>query len=96
MPTVYVVNKSSHDISAASKWGEFTYLSDKAMNRFNTNNMHRQFSEILKDSKADDLILVSGLTNMNIIACSIFALRHQRLNLLIYKAGNYIERNLIL
>jgi hypothetical protein len=33
---------------------------------------------------------------MNSIACAIFAHKHGRLNLLLYKEGIYIERNHVL
>jgi hypothetical protein len=93
---VYIVNKSSHDFSPANKYGEINFLSEGSMNRYAVNSMHRQFSEIMKLSKADDYIVPCSLNVMNSIACAIFAKKHGKLNLLLFKDGNYIERNLIL
>lgn len=96
MPTVYVVNKSAHDFSAAEAFGELRFLSVGSKDRYAVNSMHRDFQECLKDSQPNDYILLCGLTVMNCIACSIFAALHGKLNLLIFRKGSYLERNLIL
>lgn len=90
---VYIVNKSSHDFSPAEQFGEIKFLSKGPMNRYSTNNMHRQFAKILEDSLPDDYIVPCALNVMNSLACAIFAHRHGRLNLLLFKDGKYIERN---
>ena len=90
---VYIVNKSSHDFSAAEKFGKLVFLSEGPMNRYSTNNMHRVFSEVLANSTGKDYIVPCALNVMNSIACAIFAHLHGSLNLLLYKNGDYIERN---
>ena len=90
---VYIVNRSSHDFSAAEEFGEIIFLSEGPMNRYSTNNMHRTFSDVLKDSSKKDYIVPCALNVMNSIACAIFAHKHGGLNLLLYKNGDYIERN---
>lgn len=79
----------------AEKYGELIALSEGSMNRYGTNNMHRKFEEILKESSPDDYILMCGLSVMNVIACSIFTHLHGQLNLLMFKDGGYVERNII-
>ena len=96
MSKVYIVNKSSHDFSEANKYGEVIFLSEGPMNRYSTNNMVRQFEELLKDSHKEDYIVPCSLNVMNSIACAIFAKKHSCLNLLLFKDGKYIERNLVL
>jgi len=96
MPTVFIVNKSSHDFSPAEKYGTLVFLSEGSMNRYATNHMIRIFSEKMKDSQPDDYIVPCSLNVMNSIACAIFAAKHKRLNLLLFKQGHYIERNHIL
>ena len=96
MSKVYIVNKSAHDFSDAYNYGEVIFLSDKPMNRFGCNNIHRQFSEKLKDSSSDDYIVLCSLNSMNAIACAIFAKLHGKLNLLLFKNKKYVERNLLL
>jgi len=93
---VYIVNKSAHDFSEANWYGKVIFLSEGSMNRYATNNMHRKFYDILKDSHEDDYIVPCSLNVMNSIACAIFARLHGKLNLLLFKNGKYIERNLII
>ena len=90
---VYIVNKSSHDFGPAEKYGEVKFLSEGSMNRYATNSMIRQFSEVMQLSEPDDYIVPCSLNVMNSIACAIFAKKHGCLNLLLFKDGTYIERN---
>ncbi len=96
MSHVYIVNKSSHDFSNAAAFGEIIFLSEGPMNRYATNNMARMFSDIMAESSGFDYIVPCALNVMNSIACAIFAAKHQRLNLLLFKQGEYLERNLVL
>ncbi len=93
MSKVYVVNRSAHDFSAAENFGKIIFLSEGPMNRYATNHMCRVFADIMEDSKKDDYIVPCSLNVMNSIACAIFAHKHGGLNLLLFKGGNYIERN---
>ena len=96
MSKVFIVNKSSHDFSPADKYGDVIFLSEGSMNRYATNSMVRQFEEAMKGSTEDDFIVPCSLNVMNSIACAIFASKHHKLNLLLFKDGGYIERNHIL
>ena len=96
MTRVFIVNRSAHDFSAAEEFGEIVFLSEGPMNRYACNNMYRAFSEVMKDSNDTDYIVPCSLNVMNSIACAIFAKKHGKLNLLLFKSGNYIERNLII
>ncbi len=93
---VFIVNKSSHNFGPASKYGEIIFLSEGSMNRYATNSMVRLFKEGMKKSSENDYIVPCSLNVMNSIACAIFAYKHGKLNLLLYKDGTYIERNHIL
>ena len=95
MNKVYIVNKSAHDFSPANDYGELIFLSEGPMNRYATNHMHRKFTSMMEDSTENDHIVPCSLNVMNSIACAIFAHRHGKLNLLLFKEGNYIERNLV-
>ncbi len=96
MPNVYVINKSSHDFHRAENYGKIIYLSEGSINRYSTNNMFRLFIDKMKDATPDDYIVPCSLNVMNAVACAIFAQRFNRLNLLLFKQGDYIERNLII
>ena len=96
MPKVYIINKSAHNFSATKKYGKAVYLSEGLMDRYATNNIHRKFISVLRHSKPEDYIVLCSLNIMNAIACAIFATMHGQLNLLLYKKGGYIERNLVI
>lgn len=93
---VFIVNKSAHDFTAADKFGDIIFLSEGPVNRYATNSMIRQFTDIMKNSSEHDYIVPCSLNVMNSIACAIFAHKHGRLNLLLFNNGTYIERNHIL
>lgn len=92
---VYIVNRSAHDFSPAERFGETVFLSKGPMNRYSVANMVRQFTEVMKDSCAEDYIVPCSLNVMNSIASAIFAHKHGRLNLLLFKEGDYLERNIV-
>ena len=96
MANVYIINKSSHDFSAASQYGKIIFLTEGSINRYATNSMCRLFLDLMKDSSEHDYIVPCSLNVMNSIACAIFARKHGRLNLLLFKEGSYIERNMVL
>ncbi len=96
MPKVFIVNKSSHDFRPAEKYGRIVFLSEGPVNRYQTNSMVRQFKDIMEGSGSSDYIVPCSLNVMNSIACAIFAHKHGRLNLLLFKDGTYIERNHVL
>jgi len=94
MAKVYIVNKSSHDFSSAGKFGSLIFMSEGRLNRFGTNDMIRKFQDAMRNSKEDDYILPCSLNTANIMAASVFAIKHKKLNLLLFKpsTGEYIER----
>lgn len=95
---VYVVNNSGHDFSPAKKFGKLVYLSEGRMNRFQTNQMYRMFSEKMENSTENDYILISGLIQMNVIAAAIQAYKHGRINMLIYsdRDRDYERREIVM
>jgi len=95
MTNVYIVNKSAHDFTEAEKYGKLIFITKGRLNRFNVNDMHRQTIESLEDSTALDYIVPCSLNVLNSIVCATFAVKHKRLNLLLFKQGDYIERNIV-
>ena len=98
---VLVVNRSSHDYSKAESFGELTFMTEGSLNRFATSKMYRVFKPFIDRSEPLDYILLSGLSVMCSVACAMFAAKHGRLNLLIYKPdprdpGNYQERIIVM
>lgn len=95
MSKVFVVNKSAHDFTEAEKYGELVFVTKGRLNRFNVNDMHRQASAAIEGSEAYDYIVPCSLNILNSIVCATFAVKHKRLNILLFKQGTYLERNIV-
>ena len=98
---VFVVNRSSHDYSGAEEFGDLIFMTDGSLRRFSTSRMYRLFEPYMRTSKPFDYILLSGMTVMCSVACGMFAAKHSRLNLLIYKpdprnSSTYVERIVVI
>lgn len=93
---VYIVNRGGHDFSAAERFGTLWYCSDGELDKWDINQMYRQMSSALEDSEPEDYILLTSLTSLCSVTCGVFAARHGRLNLLIYKDNDYVARTIIL
>jgi len=98
MPKVYIINQGAgHNFDPAKEFGDLVFLSTGWIDRLGTGTMHRAFSEVLADSQPDDLIVLTSLAVMCSVACAIFAHKHGRLNLLLYKGrGVYVKREIFL
>ena len=93
---VFIVNRSTHDFSAAERFGELVFLSEGLLRKRNVAFMARKFDSILIDSEPEDYILPTSLTVMGIVAALMFARRHGRVNLLLFEEGKYKARTLML
>jgi len=99
---VFIVNRGGHDHTDAKRFGRLVFLSEGEVNRYATNVMYRTFAEKLRDSSPTDYILITGLSVMSSLACSIFGRLHGRINLLLYHGsgpgvdGHYVERTVML
>lgn len=93
--SVFVLNKSGHDFSAAERYGKLIFLSQGKISPYSVTKMFRDFVFKMKNSTKDDFILLTGLSTMAAIACSCFVYKHGRLNLLLFKDNHYIERHLV-
>lgn len=86
---VFVINKSSHDYSKAEEFGQLIFMTEGSLNRFAVSKMFRTFEPFIGESQPTDYLLLSGLSVMCSVASAMFAAKHQRLNLLIYKPDRY-------
>lgn len=93
---VYVVNKGGHDYSDAERYGLLKFCTDGLVGKTNISQMIREFESAFEDSDANDYILLTSLTTLCSIACSVFTAKHGRLNLLIFKNDRYIVRRVVL
>lgn len=92
--SVFIPNRSRHDFSGAERFGTLKFLTTGIINRLEIAQICRVVEAGLEESNPNDLILPSSLTVLSAIASAVFALKHGRLNLLIYCAGDYLERNI--
>lgn len=99
MPKVFIPNRSTHDFSAATEFGDLVFLSTGNQSRYNTSKTYRSFWPVLRNSTSEDFLLITGLTVLNIVAAFILVQKHGRLNLLLFKTHennkSYIERILM-
>jgi hypothetical protein len=91
---VYVLNKSAHDYSDAKRFGELVFCTEGSLDKLDLQQMFREMNSALEDSLPEDYILLTSLTSLCSVACSIFALKHGRLNLLIHTRDGYVDRSL--
>lgn len=89
---VYVPNKGTHDYSDAWNFGEVIFCTEGFVNRKDLLSMQADLNAALADAEPDDFILLTSLTTICSVACSIFAHKFGRLNLLIFEDGKYLER----
>lgn len=96
MSKVFVINQSGHDFSKAEKYGELVFLSEGKINPFKVNNMYRQFSSKMDNCQPDDYILVTGLSQLCMIAAGIQVHKHGKVNMLIYSSrdDDYVPREI--
>jgi hypothetical protein len=93
---VYVLNRGGHDYSAAEVFGEVVYCTEGNLSKWDINQMYRIAEENLLDSEPDDYIVLTSLTSLCSIYSAVFAHKHGRLNLLIFKDGGYVERTVVI
>ena len=95
MSKVYILNKGAHDYSAAKKFGELVYCTQGQLGKWNTSQMARELEPHIASSNSDDYILLTSLATLCSIACSMFARKHGRINLLIFKDDGYVKRTVV-
>lgn len=93
---VYIPNQGGHDYSDAERFGSLTYITQGAISKFSVGTMAREWSKYLSESSPDDMILLSSLTTLCVIGCSLFARKHGHINLLLFRNGKYIRRTIVL
>ena len=91
---VYVTNRGGHSYEAAEKFGEVVYITEGTLNRFATSSLYRAFVDGMKDSQPQDYILITSMSIVNAIGAAVFARKHGCLNLLLYRSGEYILREI--
>lgn len=94
--TVYIPNKGAHDYSDAERYGELHFLTSGSVSRYNTENLYRQLVEGLEGAEETDYLLVSSLAILNALASAIFSRKFGRVNYLLFRDGEYIEKTVMI
>lgn len=93
---VFIVNNGGHDYSDAKRFGDLVFCTDSIIRKDDVAQMYRELNVALSDARADDYLLVSSLTSLCMVASAILADRFGELHLLLFKDGQYVDRDLIL
>jgi hypothetical protein len=95
-PLVFVPNSGGgHDFSDAERFGTLRAVTEGWVNPSQTGVINRKWQQALKDSLPTDFILVTSLPIIFGIGASLFALKHGRLNLLVFNSKQrYTPRTL--
>lgn len=93
---VFVPNKGGHDYSAAERFGQLIFVTEGYIDRWHVTHMYRAWAKVLEESGPDDYILETSLNTLCSVGAACFAYKHQRLNLLLFKDGDYQERSLLI
>jgi hypothetical protein len=92
MPTVYIPNRSNHDFDAAKEFGELVYLTEGSLDRYDVSAICRDVVDVMSNSDPDDLLVIASLPVITSIAAALLAVRHGRVNFLLFKSGRYVRR----
>jgi hypothetical protein len=95
-PTVFVVNRSCHDFSAAEKFGNLKFMTEGMIGKFNTGTMYRAVRRSLVSATADDYLLLTGQSILTAIATAAFATKFRQVNFLLYcgAENRYVVRRM--
>lgn len=93
MRKVYVPNNWRHTATDAEKFGQIVYLTEGPVKRTQVRQMMAQVQEGLEGSEPHDLLAIGALSVLSSLAAAAFAAKHGRLNLLLWDAGRYVQRN---
>jgi hypothetical protein len=93
---VFIVNNGGHDYSDAKRFGEIVFCTDSVIRKDDVAQMYRELSVALSEARHDDYLLVSSLTSLCMVATAILADRFGEVHMLLFKDGQYVDRELIL
>tara|TARA_Y100000310_G_scaffold327344_1_gene393554 strand:+ start:2008 stop:2334 length:327 start_codon:yes stop_codon:yes gene_type:complete len=93
-PIVFIPNKGAHDFTDAERYGEIRFLTEGTVRRYAVNNLYRMIAEGMKDAQEQDYILISSLTILNTIVTAILARKFGKVNFLLFRDGEYIDRTI--
>ncbi len=94
MRKVFIVNDGGQDFSSAREFGELVTCTTGLIRKDRIDLMLSDLRLALKDSDPDDLILVSGLTSLCMVAAALMTEWHGKVNMLIWHDRKYVARTI--
>ncbi len=96
MRRVYVLNEGGHDYSDAERFGEIVYCTTGVLPKNDINRLFRELDDVLSESDAKDLLLLTGPASLCAVASAIMAATHGEIHYLVFHDGQYYEKDLML
>lgn len=96
MPKVFIVSDGGHDYSDAKRYGELVFCTESVIRKDDIAQMYRELKQCLDLAEPGDFLLISSLASMCSVAASILAYQFGEVHFLLYKDGQYVQRDLIL
>lgn len=96
MRRVFILNEGSHDYSDAAAFGELVYCTSGMLPKHDINRLFLELDQVLGNSDAHDLIMMSSLASLCSVASAIMAAQHGEVHFLVYHDGKYYEKDLVL
>lgn len=96
LPTVWIVNYSGHDFSAAKPWGKLKVVTEGYVSQESLDRVLYTVTRPLFESDPNDWLALSGMGILQVAAVSFMLAQHGRANLLVWdgKAESYRELKL--
>lgn len=94
-PKVFIPNLSNHNFIDAKRYGQLVFITKGEQAKYSVNSMARCWAAAMEDSKPTDYILLTSLNILCCIGCGMFAAKHKKLNILLWRRDRYIVREII-
>lgn len=97
MPTVFIANKSFHDYTRASQFGNLVSLTVGNVDLKATDRLEERIQHGLRNSEPDDILLLGGAPIIATLAQAYLMRKHGAVNVLYHDPGraDYVLRKFI-
>ena len=93
---VFILGDGGHDYSDAERFGDLTLIDIPPTVKWDMSAVYDILKRELKDSTADDFIIISHMTSICCIATAIMVEWYGKVNYLTFYKGRYSEKTISL
>lgn len=94
---VYITNYGGHpEYEQAEQFGEFRYITKGYVNFASLDRVKLDILDVIKDSRPEDYLLVSGINIIAIMSGILWFHLHKKVNMLVWDKKHRVYRNLSL